>query len=305
MKQNIISMDSQILSSIQACALKTKYAFLDHITPIEKAEPLERGDALHKMLEFYYGMVGKCLNPKSDLFEAINELKIDYTLPMEREDIVRTAIKIGYFFASHMNLAAEEMEDVVFQFKEYCDHFRHDSWNPLAVEEVGSRILHEDEQWKILYNFKVDMVAEQGNLILPWDHKSSKKREDPKSMSNQFMGYCFGLDMTTIMVNKIGFQKTLSPRERFQRQMVKYDSARIEEWRVNTIWWAKELHTRLDTASWPMNLHSCAGKYGNCTFYDLCEATPSNRERVFQNEYKIGPKWDVSQLLVEDGNGKG
>lgn len=296
MSQRIISVDSQIVNSIQSCARKTYYSHELNLQTIEKAEPLERGDLLHKMLEVYYGIKGKCARVDSELWQVVIEAIPDAHPDNFVGDPVQIAIDIGQFFASKMTLPLEEVEEIIYQFREYCNYYANDPWKPLAVEEVGSKMIYEDEEIKIVYNFKIDLIGEQGKIIAPFDHKSSKRRGDPSSLSNQFIGYAFGIDSSHVVVNKIGFQKTLKPAERFQRIILTIDESRKKEWLENTIWWCKMLDFHKQANNWPMNLTSC-DKYSGCVFANLCESSPEARDWKIERDYKVGEKWDVAHVL--------
>jgi hypothetical protein len=105
-----------------------------------------------------------------------------------------------------MSLDPDVVDGTIYQFKEYTTHFQHDEWQPLAVEEVGTKCLYEDEILKILYNFKIDLMAQKGHILAPWDHKTSSRRGTVNSLSNQFIGYAYGVGVNYVVVNKIGFQ---------------------------------------------------------------------------------------------------
>jgi hypothetical protein len=62
--QKILSIDATILNSIQSCARKTDYSFIQNIRLPNKSEALERGDLMHKMLEPYYSLIGNCVKPE-------------------------------------------------------------------------------------------------------------------------------------------------------------------------------------------------------------------------------------------------
>src|SRR5271170_4124252 len=79
--QRILSIDSQILNSIQSCARKTKYSFEMNLKTPDKAEALERGDLMHKMLEIYYfGQVASVYRNVNTLLTELFEVGI-YPLP--------------------------------------------------------------------------------------------------------------------------------------------------------------------------------------------------------------------------------
>lgn len=302
MEQKILSIDSQILNSIQSCPCKTDYQFNRHITSPIKAEPLEKGSLMHICLEIYYALIGSCAREGSETWQGLIEAGLTskvpglYLLPWEEK--VKFAIEAGRFYATKMEIDTEVSTEILHQFSAYTSHYRYDSWRPLAVEEVGTKVIHESEELKILYNFKIDLVAEQGNLIAPFDHKTSSRRGSVSSLSNQFIGYCFGLGVNNIIVNKIGFQKTLSPQDRFQRFILTIDDARIDEWLDNTLFWCGKILECQETGQWPRNYTSC-DKYSGCLYMPICEATPESREMKIERDYVIGQPWDVASVLEE------
>jgi len=295
-----ISLDSQVLNSIQSCAQKTDYNFVQHIQPLKKADALEKGSLMHTMLEVYYSLIGNCIDPKSEIFNKINE--VGFTArPEKRNEAKDFALQVGQWYASTLDLPLEVCNEVIFQFDEYCKYYANDTWKPLAVERVGSKILYDSDDLRVIYNFKIDLVAQRANTIAPFDHKTSTRRETPSPLSNQFAGYAFGVNAMNVVVNKIGFQKTLKPADRFQRFFLTYSKAQLEEWQSNTIYWAHQLAAKLETNYWEKNLTSC-DKYSGCAYAPICEASPALRERVIENQYHIGEKWDVA-LALEDFKG--
>jgi PD-(D/E)XK nuclease superfamily len=298
MSQKILSIDSTQLNTFQSCARKMKYNFIDNLRPPDKEEALERGDLIHKMLEVYYSLQLKNFQFDTDVWEEIIASGIKSPESSNRATITEFAIKVGRYFATKMTLPVEEVEESIFQFREYCNFYIHDSWSPLAVEEVGSKVLFENEEYKFIYNFKIDLVAEQGRIIAPFDHKTSKRRSEPSSLSNQFIGYCYGLGLNNIVVNKIGFQKTLSPSQRFNRFILTIDDERILEWKRNTIRWCARLLEAQEHDEWDMNLTSC-DKYSGCIYMPLCETDPESRLYKIERDFKVEKPWDVAKVLEE------
>lgn len=290
-----ITADATIINTLQMCARKVQYNLVESIELPEKAEPLERGDLLHKMLEFYYGTLGDCLDPNSEVSQAADSLRLPAG-KLNHEEIVQAAVMIGEMFASKMSLPTEEKDSVFYQFKEYTKFYEHDEWRPLAVEGVAAKVIYQDDEVSFIYTGKVDLFAEHGNLRMPWDHKHSQRRQTPSSLSNQFRGYAWLLETDYVLVNKIGFQKTLKPAERFQRDILSYSKAVLDEWVENTIWWFHMLDHHLQTKNFPMNLTSC-DKYSGCVFSSLCERDPAAREWAIARDYKPRERWDPGKAL--------
>lgn len=312
----IIEIDSQILNSIQNCALKHEFQFIQNLAPNAKAAPLEKGSLLHSVLELYDGLMGNCFNLESDTWQSLNdqEFLTEFTtkLAPSREDIVKFCLDSGNYLASKMEIDSETAANVLYQFKEYCEYYKNDPWSTLAVEEVGSRILFENSGLKIVYTGKIDRFVEQGSIRAPMDHKSSERRGDVSSMSNQFIGYCFLLNTNYIIIDKVGFQKTLAPKDRFQRFVLTIDDGRIAEWKLNsTLTILNHLALtvnddmealeyfrmyRNNKSQALMNLTSC-DKYSGCTYRNICESNPEGREWTKERDYVVRESWDVGSIL--------
>lgn len=301
MSKTVLSFDSQNLNAIQGCARKAQLQFIENLQPQIKAPALEKGDLLHKIFEIADGLIGNCANDNSETWQTLAQesfyMALENLYETSREDKIKFAIEAGKFFATKMDIKTEDSSSVIFQCKEYFDFYRHDPWATLAVEEVATNILYEDEEIQVLYSGKIDRVVEQGNIRAPMDHKSSERRSDPSTLSNQFIGYCWLLNMNNIIIDKIGFQKTLKPAERFQRFILTIDDARIEEWRENSIWWVRsywENHLKKDF--FPMNFTHC-DKYGSCIYAPICESSPEGRSWKKERDFIVSDQWDVAKVL--------
>lgn len=316
----IIEVDSQILNSIQNCALKHDLQFIQNLSPESKAAPLEKGSLLHSVLELYDGLMGNCYDLESETWRAIQGQDFYGNfigkLARERPEIIDFCLQSGNYLASKMQIDSETAANVLFQFKEYCEYYKNDPWSTLAVEEVGSRILFENSEIKIIYTGKIDRFVEQGSIRAPMDHKSSERRGDVSSMSNQFIGYCFLLNCNQIIIDKIGFQKTLKPSERFQRFVLTIDDGRIAEWKLNATRTILlhlavitpdlseassyfEMYRAFDLGKVPqplMNLTSC-DKYGGCIYRNICESSPEGREWTKERDFVVRESWDVGSIL--------
>lgn len=285
MEKRIIVVDSQKLNGMQECMRKFKYSFATHLEPVSKPDYFERGDLQHKMLQVYYNM------RKHRLRWTVNN--------KTHADIVQACVIAGRHHALKMQIDMDEVETGIKTFMQYAGHFADDGWNDIkAVEQVGSRILYEDDELIILYEVKIDLIIGiPGIPILPVDHKSGSQRREPSDLSNQFMGYCWFLGVNNIMINKIGFQKTLPPKDKFQRYLLSYTSNRLLEWQAEAAWWIKQGLDFMDRGVWPRNLTSC-DKYSGCIYKNVCAADPIVRESKLLQLFETRTKsWDVGQDL--------
>jgi hypothetical protein len=177
--------------------------------------------------------------------------------------------------------------------QQYLDFYRNDHWIPLAVETVKQEIIYEDEDIRILWKGKIDWIVDTNQGIFPVDHKTMKQRRKTISLNNQFSGYCILMKTRSVMLNKIGFQSSLKPEEKFTRPPVSYSAERLLEWQGEILpHYAKLLVMYAETGYWPPNFEKCEGKYGNCAFLDVCDANPYDRDRVLKEQFMIGPEWN-------------
>jgi hypothetical protein len=119
------------------------------------------------------------------------------------------------------------------------------------------------------------------------------QRRDTNSMNSQFMGQCIIMETQKVIINKIGFQTSLKPEEKFQRVPIGYSVSRLIEWQSETLpYYAKLMLMYSETGYWPRNFTHCEGKYGNCSFLKVCESDPMMRESEIKRLFVVGPSWN-------------
>lgn len=281
-EKNLI-FDATILNELQLCGMRYFLGHELHLRLPQVAEPLEEGDMLHRMMESYYEKVKK--NPTS---------------VMDRfDEIVEESIQEGQAYAANnLSLPPAETNEVVYQFIEQAKHNRLDGIEVLEVEKPFIITLFSDGELAIHYAGKIDLLAnvpQFGRCVI--DHKSMRRSRDPLSLSNQFTGYATAMDVDYVIVNKIGFQKTLKPHERFRRYPLFYTEDRKKRWKANTIYWGQQLAFYISTNTWPENRTSC-DKYNGCIYIPICEAnTQEAREWTMKAQFIEGSEWDVTSVL--------
>jgi hypothetical protein len=287
-ERQIYVVDSQILNTSEECARKAHLTFDKNLEPIVKPDYFEKGDMLHQMLAEYYK-----LRKYRGRWAQNNKT---------HADIIQTCIKVGRTAVLKMSLGLEVIEEVVRAFVEYTTYTANDGWdNILSVEETASKILYENDDMIILYQGKIDLILSISNCpLLPVDHKSSSRRQKPHYLSNQFQGYCWLLSseeqsVNNIIINKIGFQKTLKDNEKFERHTLSYPPDILEEWKEISTYYLIKYIKDGELGFYPPNYTSC-DKYSGCIFNDVCRKSKDVREykltQLFTEKQEV---WDVGR----------
>lgn len=177
--------------------------------------------------------------------------------------------------------------------QQYVDYYYADFWVPIESEVVKGEILYEDDEVRIMWKAKLDLLMDTNDGIFPVDHKTMKQNRDTVSLNNQFMGQCILSKTRRMYINKVGFQKTLKPAEKFIRVQMNYSASRLMEWQSEILpYYSKSLLMYAETGYFPPNFSNCESKYGNCNFKSVCESEPILREDEIKRLFVVGPVWN-------------
>lgn len=308
-KKNII-LDATILSTLMSCARLANFRFNLNLYSIHgKSNSLECGSIVHTFLENFYGCLIQGMKREQALGFAFAAAELyikgcpTCTNFIPTEDNKKPIC--GHKPESYPGVknTPKDNQDkpkrtgwqyVLDTCDQYQKHYINDHWIPLEVEVVKSEVLYEDEEIRILWKAKLDWVVDTNDDICSVDHKTMSQRRDTNTMNNQFMGQCMIMKSRRIWINKVGFQTSLKPEEKFVRLPLYYSPARLIEWQSETLpYYAKLLLMYAETGHWPPNFTHCEGKYGNCAFYeDICQADPEMRESNLKMHFVVGPEWN-------------
>lgn len=277
-KRNVI-LDATVFSTLQSCGRLTDLRFNRSLEPIKgHSTSLEMGSLCHKVLEVYNQHIIK---------------------RFPRNIAIVAGMTAGTEYANDMTLmpnsSAEDRALALTTMEQYFEFWKNDSWIPIAAETVRGRVLYEDDEIRILWKAKLDALVDTNQGIFPMDYKSMKQRRDSTTLNNQFIGQCLICETRTMWVNKIGFQTSLKPAEKFLRVPISFSLGRLMEWQSEILpYWAKMMIMYEESGYWPPNYTHCDNKYGFCVFKPACEAPPEMREEELRIAFKIGEKWDPS-----------
>lgn len=281
---NHVILDSQLLSALMSCARLYDFRFNHQLIAIGgKSNSIEVGALVHVVLEHYYkAKIAGTSNLKA-IEDAIEKGR-EYALTLQNTVEQSAEYRTGYAHAIQTCI-------------EYFEHYRNDHWVPLECEVVKRKLVYEDNDLRVLWKAKLDLTVDTNQGIFPVDHKTMKMRRDIVSLNNQFMGQCIVMGTRSMIVNRIGFQTSLKPSERFNRAVVSYSQDRLIEWQEEIIPFYANLYLQYqELGTWPPNFTHCENKYGVCQFKEVCESDRGMREESIRAEFVVGPKWDIENL---------
>jgi hypothetical protein len=311
-KKNVI-FDATVLSSLMSCARFNDIRFNYTLVSTKgKSNSLEIGSLIHKVLEVYYRhkidgfpraqAIGNALTAgqmfilgcqhcanftgegKPSCGHDIDEYPGMTNTPEHNDRFI-----VGWRFALQT-------------CEQYFEFYKNDSWIPLACEEVRGDVIYEDDEIRVMWKAKFDLIIDTSDVgIMSMDHKTFKQRRDKTTLSNQFSGHCVLLKSRRVMVNKIGLQTSIKDiAERLTREIVPYSAARLHEWQSEIVpYYAYKYVQFSESGYWPPNYTHCDTMYGPCPYKQVCEADPGMREEVLRNEYTKAPVWDPRNKEVE------
>lgn len=310
-KANVV-MDATLMSSLMSCPRLSDFRFNHNFQSIGgKSNSLECGSIVHTYLEYFNKAIinGVSREQAHGFGMTAAELYIqgckhctDF-VPFTSEDgtgIIRPTCGHKPNDWTGVKNTPKESEGyktgwhwVLDTCEQYNTFYKNDHWIPLEVEVVKSEILYEDDEIRVLWKAKLDLIVDTNQGIDPVDHKTMKQNRPNINLNNQFTGQCLLMKTRRVIINKIGFQQSLKPIEKFLRKPICYSASRLLEWQSEVLpYYAKLLLMYAETGHFPPNYNACEGKYGACAFIEVCDADSEMREEVIRQKFVVGPVWN-------------
>lgn len=285
-KVNIV-FDMTKYDLFQLCEARYNFRHNLNIGLPGKSERLDRGSLVHVGCEVY--------------FQALKERK-------HYDDAVGLALsKIREAGVISTDLDNEVINRVIDVMEEYFDYWRIEDqrYEIVDVEQPFMKMIHEDDNVRIYLAGKIDLITSDNQYVnMPTDHKSYDRSYTLGRMVNQFKCYCLVLGSNYLVVDKIGFQKTLKPHEKFLRPRLTYDPLYLEEWRQNVINVIinRYLHCVAEN-KWAMNETSCDKFNRQCEYYGICDSSglPAKNWKI-NSEYVVAEPWDVTKAMMKSSD---
>jgi PD-(D/E)XK nuclease superfamily len=279
-KLNIV-LDMSQFDTFRACEAKYHKRYVRNKQTPERAVPLDRGTLVHLAEEIYWEGIKAGRPFEDNVVAALSAVR--------KMGVIETGLEIDDIVA-----VVDVMEEN-FHFWKTDDY----KFEVVDVEKPFIYLFHESDDWRLYLTGKIDLIVSDNRYLnLPYDHKSFERTYPTGRMANQFRNYCCAVGSQFLVVNKIGFQKTLPPEKKFLRIMLTYDQPYMDKWKLNMIASIEHYLSCAADDYWPMNETSCNKFNKVCEYYEVCDASD-----VRDAEYKLmtmfvdGEPWDVTKNL--------
>jgi len=211
---------------------------------------------------------------------------------------IEEIVELGRIKSLEFDLTLEDVSEHIFQFREYARFYEGENITPLYIEQPFTVEIFEDEDIKVFISGQPDLIFKYTgtNNIAVMDHKRMAREFPYSPLRNQFLLYATAMKTDTVIVNKVGFQKTKAAKDRFVRTPFVYSQEILDEWREDAVNRAREMVIYEKVNHYPRNRTSCE-KFNGCYLQRYCSTKPRAREFLIGTEYVIGTKWDIGEKL--------
>lgn len=280
-EQVTIVFDATELDNFEMCAFRWHLYHHLNLRPKNTPSYFEKGSLLHHMLEGYYKRKKEFGFVDQDALEAI--------------------IEEGRIESVEFDLPLLEVSATIFQVREYARYYEDETVVPVFVEQPMLVKIFEDEDLILYLSGKPDLVFHYRNQtdLIVMDHKGVSREFPYSPLRNQFLLYTTAVGTDTFILNKVGYQKTKKPKDRFLRATFVYPKEIQEEWKQDTIMSARQMALAIQHDHYPKNRTSCE-KFNGCFLQRYCTTRPQAREFLIGPEYIVGEPWDVTGTLEKE-----
>lgn len=255
-------LSTEKINDFQTCPLLYHYKHNIRKIPAKKATYFETGELIHYMLQEYY----------------TTKLHID-SISLSLEVIIE---KARNYAANNLKITAEELEIVIADFRMYYEHYANsESWVILGVEEPFAKELFTEGEIRVVITGKSDLriATMRGNgphAIV--DHKYEGRFNEKCERDNQPLCYSWAFGTRDFIYNRIGKQKSKKPEDKLLRPYFSFAQFQINDWVESIKNTAYDILKCYELNTWPMKFSGCNFHGNKCSYYDICNTTPDNRE---------------------------
>ncbi len=302
-KKNVI-FDATVLSSLMSCGRYHDIRFNHRLVGAKgKSNSLEVGSLIHKVLEVYYQHMIKGFPRNTSIGQGLTAGQMYVNGCPHCASGTNENPSCGHEAGEYPGLenTPDESQGFVTGWKfalktceQYFDFYKNDAFIPLSAEQVKGEVLYEDDEIRIAWKAKFDLIVDTNQIgIVSMYHKTFKQRRNKTTLSNQFIGQCLLLKSRNVIVNKIGLQSSIKLEERLTREVISYSADRLDEWQSEILpYYAYKYLQFTESGYWPPDYTHCDTMYGPCPYKEVCESDRGMREEVLRNNFVMTPVWD-------------
>jgi hypothetical protein len=264
------------------CAREMDLRFNKHLVPNTAKSPhYDKGTLMHHGQEIFYGMMGQGKDWSLRKAEAMKGM---------RE------------YAPTLDLDTENILDVYRTFEEYAEYRKNDVLHVVFTERLFRVKAYEDSnlRLRIFLTGKIDLGIMEGTQLVPWDHKTESESWFYSQNNNQFKIYALVCNSPKIIINRIGFQKTVKPEKKFKREEIFFEPDVIEEFTQEVLpYYAKQMLIAAEDNYYPPNYSNCIKGHFACIFSDKYNGGVCNIDRKLRpaklKMHFIEREWNINE----------
>jgi len=189
--------------------------------------------------------------------------------------------------------------------RQYDSTYPLETWDVIKVDDkplvetpfyvfLGTVLGHD-----VFYKGVIDLIVRDEGVVKIVDHKTTSMMGsgyfDEYILSAQMIGYCYSvgkllkLECNKVLINAICTRKPTKTGKgiEFNRDTKTYTPDELHEWEFNTLKEAELILQAKSEGLYVQHKRNCVGKFGKCSFFDVCSVPAPSREYVLQsNLYK-------------------
>jgi hypothetical protein len=301
-------LDNSFMETLTTCARQAQYYYIDKKRLADQKSALFFGGAIHSALELRYRYAGR-INPS--------------VLPRAQRNLLKQIFDqstIGLDDYRNYAYACSLIEGYNKRYPSEPFRLMVDpkGWplveQSFAIELCRLRVpdwVHPSGYVVIIYTGKIDMIVEWDGLF-NWDHKTASIMGagffEEQRMSPQHEGYMWAAQkvfhtmLEGYVINGIRTRPPAKSRDAvigddFQRDKVYLPQERLVEWERNTIVLLDEFLMRYALGYMPMQKKWCVGKYGRCSYYEVCSLPAESRPLMLNSSMFVENTWSPLKHL--------
>lgn len=279
---------------------------LIRINPFDPSSTMRPSDAIsaglliHKLLEIYYGAIGRALgqteavrlanefDPDAEDVADAHEYPID---PEIRQQVYDT-------FTSYLMFWSQRDYEVSIRYVPFVDihpvtGLPCDRQRPEALVEQGfSFPLLDTSEYLFVLEGRIDFIGTCGASQHLWmDHKSQSRAHTLYQKSIQFRNYALVTGFDLGVINYIRLTKKVD-KTTFVRQPISFSPHETAQWKQELIEMYVGFAKRIQRGELQKNRGACGSGFSPCQFIPICEEyNPIMREQIKKDQFTKRKAW--------------